>query len=220
MTLLGILSMCSVFLPATTGDRIALLLSCLLSIMISLETTFKHVPNNSDRFPILVFMIIIILLNTVLQIILAGICLNWANKNASKKKPSKRLIFFVFYILRIVFLAIPWLWKKIKYSMELRRKRRINDVMEEDPSMTISKLKEESNQIESENSNEEGKEEDEEKSYQSAIKIVDSLAMALAIVTLAILILTGVTIYSSKQASKVCSFFNEYVTPHITLSSK
>ncbi|XP_065068929.1 5-hydroxytryptamine receptor 3C-like [Rhopilema esculentum] len=219
MTLLGILSMCSVFLPATTGDRIALLLSCLLSIMISLETTFKHVPNNSDRFPILVFLIIIILLNTVLQIILAGICLNWANKNENKKKPGKRLIFVVFYILRIVFLAIPWLWKKIKHCMESRRKRKINDGLEEDPSMTISKPKEESNQ-KAENSKEENKEEDEEKSYKSAIKIVDRLAMSLAICNLAVLILTAITIYSSKQAGQVCSIFNEYVTPFLTLSSK
>lgn len=203
--LLGTLSCLSVILPATTGDRIALLMSCLLAAMIYLETTFQHIPVSSTNFPLLIWVIIIILVMTGLQIVLAGICLNWANKEEHKKQPGKKFLFIIFIVFKFVFVLLPTLLCKIKGCVASTRKRRVggsdNKQVEKEPA-------EDSIEIHGSKDEPKNKEEVEGKNYRLAIKMVDSFSILLGLIVLAALSLIGYIAIASHSGriNRFCDF--------------
>lgn len=186
--LLGTVSGLSITLPAITGDRIALLLSCLLATVIYLETTFKYIPETSTNVPVVVGVIIVILINTVVQIFLAGICLNWANKEERKKKPGKRFAFFVF----IVIFIIPYIFYIIKKCFNHLRRKKVVSLEETSTGQPDNRTEDEPNQ-------EQQKMDEDKKSYHTAIKIVDRLAIILGLISLMALSFIGYLIIRSNS---------------------
>ena len=182
--LLNTMSCLSIILPAITGDRIAMLLSCLLAAVIYLETTFKYIPTSSTNFPLIIWLVMITLFTTGLQIILAGICLNWAHKEEHKKKPGKKFIFLMFSLLKLIF-WLPYMMYKIKRCLVRKRKMTVTHENGEEQNPR---------QIENANDNENATDEILEtttKSYRTAIKMVDRLAIILGVVILTVPVLIG-----------------------------
>ena len=202
--LLHTVSCLSVILPAITGDRIALLLSCLLATVIYLETTFKYIPVSSTNFPIIIWLILVNLIMTGIQIILAGVCLNWANKECHRKKPGKKLIFIMFVLLKFILFLPKIAYSKIKLcSMAIRRRKvaEIDDNQSEEQQDGRSDEKEDGIRSETDECLE-----TKEKSYRNAIKIVDGLAILLALFTLATLpiITCAIFVFTFKNISWFC----------------
>ena len=178
--LLNTMSCLSILLPAKTGDRIAMLLSCLLAAVIYLETTFKYIPTSSTNFPLIIWLVMVTLLTTGLQIVLAGICLNWANKEERKKKPGKRFAFLMVSFMKLV-LMLPYIVCKIKKCLVRKRKT------------SALQLQENQNQDEQDPQHDGNANELENalsddivmtQSYRSAIKMVDGLAIFIGIIIL------------------------------------
>ena len=178
--LLNTMSCLSILLPAKTGDRIAMLLSCLLAAVIYLETTFKYIPTSSTNFPLIIWLVMVTLLTTGLQIVLAGICLNWANKEERKKKPGKRFTFLMVSLMKLV-LMLPHIAYKIKKCLVRKRKTSVIQLQE-------NQNEDEQGPQHDGNANElENTLSDDivmTQSYRSAIKMVDGLAIFIGIIIL------------------------------------
>ena len=174
------MSCLSILLPAKTGDRIAMLLSCLLAAVIYLETTFKYIPMSSSNFPLIIWLVMVTLLTTGLQIVLAGICLNWANKEERKKKPGKRFAFLMVGLMKLVCM-LPYIAYKIKKCVVRKRKTSVMQLQE-------NQNEDERGPYHDENTNEPEDTLSDDivmtQSYRSAIKMVDSLAIFIGIIIL------------------------------------
>ena len=191
--LLGVISSLSVILPAITGDRVALLLSCLLSTIVYLDAIFKYLPESSRSFPIIFWFILINLGMTGIQIILASVCLNWANKENRKQKPGKKFTVLVFGILRwlicfmpIIYQAVKDKWKKRGRVDVTTEELELQEAHEDGPS-TLQRI-----------SAAEGGTDEVTNRYKDAIKLVDSFAMLLALLTLLVIPVAYYAIFQAR----------------------
>ena len=191
--LLGIISSLSVILPAITGDRVALLLSCLLSTIVYLDAIFKYLPESSRSFPVIFWFILINLGMTGVQIILASICLNWANKENREQKPGKKFSVLVFGIFRWLICFIPIIYQAIKDS---RKKRDRIDVIAEE--VELEETREAAPTTQKKTSATEGGKNEVKNKYEDAIKLVDYLAMLLALITLLVIPVAYYAIFRAK----------------------
>lgn len=180
--LLGVISSLSVILPAITGDRVALLLSCLLSTIVYLDAIFKYLPESSRSFPVIFWFILINLGMTGVQIILASVCLNWANKESREQKPGRKFTVLVFCILRWLICFIPIVYEAVKDTR--KRRDRVDVIAEEQDSEIIG---EEEPKTQQNISAAEGGTDEVKNSYKHAIKLLDHLAMLLALLTLLVI---------------------------------
>ncbi len=209
MVLLSVISSTASILPAMTGDRIALLITCLLASVVYLDTLFKYLPESSTSFPIIIMWTLLNLAFTTLQIILASVCLNWANKEEKKKKPGKKAIFIVFYLLRYLIFFLPMIYTKIKECREARRRKVTVDMVDAKESSTVEEDAPKSNPgIDDADANSQEASEDSKKSFKNAIKIIDYFALLLSLVSLATIGAAVYIIMFSRKEVSMCNILS------------
>ena len=188
ITLLAVISSAATILPAMTGDRIALLISCMLATIVYLDTLFKYLPESSRSFPLIFLWVLLNLVSTTLQIVLACICLNWANKEEKKKKPGRGIVVAIFYLVRYTVLFVPYLCHNIyKCAKNRRSKIHTADTTIEEPT-ELQQQGQEANTNQHPAATEDQKEIQEyKKTFKNAVKIVDWLAMILSVASLAVI---------------------------------
>ncbi len=197
MLLLSIIASTSSILPATTGDRIALLITCMLAIIVYIDTLFKYLPESSERLPLIVVWLIASLIYMTIQIFLSSICLNWANKEENNKKPGKKATFFVFYFLKFIVTFVPNVVQKVRQCAQRKENNSIKPKKQDGGIADDAPQNQENNDssIALDSSSAEEEQADQKKNFMNAIKIIDSLAVFLSFLSFAVTAYLGFAIY-------------------------
>ena len=91
VTLICMVMLCALLLPAASSDRMALLVTCFLAEIVNLDVIFKLLPQTSDYVPYIATFTMIVLVFTVLQLILS--CLTvFFEENVEKFQIAEALL--------------------------------------------------------------------------------------------------------------------------------
>ena len=127
--LIWMVNICAVILPADSGERISLLVTCFLAEIVYLDTVFSSLPETSDYSPLAVIFVFILLVFSALQIFLACLTSSAAN---GMEKASRWKHKFVSVMKKVLCLE-PLIRKrpsKCEYTVEAQDKNNKEDSCE------------------------------------------------------------------------------------------
>ena len=91
VVLIWMVNICAVILPANSGERISLLVTCFLAEIVYLDTVFNTLPETSDYVPQVVLLVLLLLFFSGLQILFACLTSNVAGRQETTWPKSKRI---------------------------------------------------------------------------------------------------------------------------------
>ena len=130
ITMICLVTFCSVLLPRDSGERTSLLITCFLAQIVYLDTVLKSVPKTSDYVPLLVGFLFTVLVFTACQIALTALTSYYADRANHGKRIStwhKRIVGFISKMCMIGRI------KKKKMKMKMQMKMKGNRVVSSEP---------------------------------------------------------------------------------------